>query len=150
MRKRKARDRSPSTQSVQTSSTQPEPKPKIDKPSKKRSKCQQTPPSQERTADLVPPPSKTSTSQVKSEPGVSVKEGSTTTGKAPVCARTRKGAKVPIVEVLTICWKKGDTPPPTIISEDTHADPWGRSPTPITVELMLDRIFTDLPLLSAL
>ncbi len=103
-----------------------------------------------RLLNLPPPLAKPSTSRVKNEPPLPEKEGSVTSGKAPVCTRARKGTKAPIIKVLTLCHKKGVTPPPAVISEDTHADPRGRSPTPITAELMLDRIFTDLPLLSAL
>ncbi len=130
-KKRKTRECSPLTQSAKMSSTKPGPKPKVDKPPKKRSKCDQTP-------EPTPPPAKPSTSRVKNEPPSPEKEGSVASGKAPVHARACKGTKVPIVEVLTLCCKKGVTPPPAVISEDTHADPRGRSPTPVTAELMLN------------
>ncbi len=142
-KKRKTCNRSPSTQSVKTPSTKPRLKPKVDTPPKKQLKHEQTP-------KPTPPLAKPSTSRVKNKPSLPEKEGSVTYGKAPVCSHARKGAKAPIVKVLTLCCKKGVTPPLAVISEDTHANPQGRSPTPITAELMLDWIFTDLPLLSAL
>ncbi len=45
---------------------------------------------------------------------------------------------------------KKEVTPPHVLAEDTHVDIRGRSPTPITMEYMLDRILTDLPMLSAL
>ncbi|PBK88171.1 hypothetical protein ARMGADRAFT_1034143 [Armillaria gallica] len=120
MKKRKTHNHSPLTQSVKMLSTKPRLKPKL------------------------------SSARVKNEPFLPEKEGSVASGKAPACSRACKGGKIPIVKVPTLCHKKGVTPPPAVISEDTHTDSWGCSPTLITTELMLDRIFTDLPLLSVL
>ncbi|PBK87896.1 hypothetical protein ARMGADRAFT_1034500 [Armillaria gallica] len=108
------------------------------------------PPNKRRTHDCSPLTQSPLTSKVKSEPSLPVKESSIASGKAPVCSHACKGGKIPIIEVLTLCQQKGITPSPTVVSEDTHVDPQSQSPTPITVELMLDQIFTDLPLLSAL
>ncbi len=78
------------------------------------------------------------------------KDSSVTPSKTSVKPCGRKPVKPPLVEVTTKPHKKAVTPPPAILAEDTHVDVWGRSPTPVTAEYMLDRIFTDYPTLSAL
>ncbi len=70
--------------------------------------------------------------------------------KTPVKPRGHKPVKAPFIELLTEPHKKATMPPPMILAEDTHVDIQGHSPTPVMSEYMLDRIFTDLPTLSAL
>ncbi len=78
------------------------------------------------------------------------KDSSVAPSKTLVKPHGHKPVKPPLVEVTTKPHKKAVTPPPAILAEDTHVDVRGRSPTPVTVEYMLDRIFTDYPTLSAL
>ncbi len=78
------------------------------------------------------------------------KDSSTAPSKSLVKPRGHKPVKPPLVEVTMKPHKKAATPPPTILAEDTHVDIWGRSPTPVMAEYMLDCIFTNYLTLSAL
>ncbi len=88
--------------------------------------------------------------KVKAELQLVKKESSAAPAKPQIKPRGWKPIKPPLVEVSMKPHKKAATPPPTILAEDTHVDIWGCSPTPVTMEYMLDRILTDLPTLSAL
>ncbi|KAK0429974.1 hypothetical protein EV421DRAFT_1744665 [Armillaria borealis] len=151
LKKRKThRSPSPPTNSGKTLPGKTEAQVKVEKPAPKRSKCDSSSSKVKESECASPPPMKALTGKVKTEPSVPTKEGSVTTEKSQVCGRGRKPAKIPIVEVPTIPRPKLKTPPPTIISEDTHVNIQGRSPTPVTTEYMLDRILTDLPTLMRL
>ncbi|PBK91029.1 hypothetical protein ARMGADRAFT_1082251 [Armillaria gallica] len=78
------------------------------------------------------------------------KDSSAAPGKAPVKPHGHKPVKPPLVKVSMKPHKKATTPPPAILAEDTHMDIRGWLPTPVMAEYMLDRIFTDYLMLSAL
>ncbi|PBK68524.1 hypothetical protein ARMSODRAFT_975924 [Armillaria solidipes] len=150
--KKRKTQRSPSllTNSGKTHPGKTESQVEVEKPAPKRPKHGSSSSKVKESERASPPPTKASTSKVKTEPSAPTKEGSVTTDKSQVRGRGRKPAKMPIVEVPTVPRRKIQTPPPAVISEDTHVDVRGRSPTPVTAEYMLDRILTDLPTLSAL
>ncbi|PBK92346.1 hypothetical protein ARMGADRAFT_1031210 [Armillaria gallica] len=75
------------------------------------------------------------------------KDSSAAPGKTPAKPHGRKPVKPPLVEVSTKPHKKATTPPPAILTKDTHMDIRGQLPTPVTMEYMLDHILTDLPTL---
>ncbi|KAK0431825.1 hypothetical protein EV421DRAFT_1911534 [Armillaria borealis] len=141
---------SPLTNSGKTRPGKMESQAKVEKPAPKRPKHDSSSSKVKESECASPPPTKALTSKVKTEPSAPTTEGSVTIEKSQVRSRRRKPAKIPIVEVPTVPRPKMKTPPPAIISEDTHVDIRGRSPTPVTAEYMLDRILTDLPTLSAL
>ncbi|KAK0456967.1 hypothetical protein EV421DRAFT_1729477 [Armillaria borealis] len=150
-KKRKTqRSPSPPANSGKTRPSKTESQVKVEKPARKRSKHDSSSSKVKESEHDSPPSTKASTSKVKTELLALTKEGSVTTEKSQVCGRGHKPAKIPIVEMPTVPRSKMQTPPPTVISEDTHVDVRGRSPTPVTAEYMLDRILTDLPTLSAL
>ncbi|KAK0431781.1 hypothetical protein EV421DRAFT_1911561 [Armillaria borealis] len=108
------------------------PPPKVEKSQHKHTKCKPSPPSKKKgTEHVTPPPAKASSSKAKAEPTTSNKEGSVATEKLQARGRGCKPAKAPLVKVLTTPWDRGITPAPAVISEDTHVDIWGCSPTPV-------------------
>ncbi|KAK0219311.1 hypothetical protein EDD85DRAFT_797420 [Armillaria nabsnona] len=97
---------------------------KTEKPARKRSKTASSAISKEgsSSAPLKKPSTK---DKVKAELQPVKKESAATPAKPSMKPRGWKPIKPPLVEVPTLHHKKGVTPPPAVISEDTHTDPQG-------------------------
>ncbi|PBK75399.1 hypothetical protein ARMSODRAFT_970063 [Armillaria solidipes] len=152
LKKHKTYDPSPSVPSSQAGSSKVGTRLKAEKPVCKWSKQDQVPPASSVKAGSSVALSKKSFSKDKgrAESLPVTKESSAAPDKPPGKPCSHKPVKAPLMEVPTVSRKKEATPPHTVLSEDTHVDIQGHSPTPITAEYMLDCIFTDLPMLSAL
>ncbi len=116
---------------------------KTEKPAHKCSK-------QDPTSFAAPSKAGSSSAPAKKSSATDKKDSSTIPSKTSVKPHGCKPVKPPLIEVPTKPHKKAVTPPPAILAKDTHVDVWGWWPTPVMVEYMLDRIFTDYLTLSAL
>ncbi|KAK0431314.1 hypothetical protein EV421DRAFT_1743217 [Armillaria borealis] len=133
LKKRKIHDPSPPVPSSQAGSSKAGAPLKEEKPACKWSKQDQALTTSTTKTGSSAALSKKSSSKDKGRAASLpiTKESSTARDKTPGKPRGRKL----LVEVPTVPRKKEVTPPPAILSENTHVDIRGRSPTPVTADL---------------